>query len=112
MNNEPGITVTDLTVERDGFRALYNVNFHIGPSNLVGVVGPNGAGKSTLFDAVAGILPITRGTVELQGIKGRPGGLAYVPQRDNINLRFPATVPRRGNDGPLLPPGAVPAHRP
>ena len=92
MTAEPGIMVRDLTVERDGFRALFNVNFHIGPGNLVGVVGPNGAGKSTLFDAVAGVLPITRGTVELQGIAGRRGALAYVPQRDNINLRFPATV--------------------
>ena len=90
--SEPGITVTDLTVERDGFRALHKVNFHIGPSNLVGVVGPNGAGKSTLFEAVVGVLPIARGTVELHGIEGRPGGLAYVPQRDSINLRFPATV--------------------
>ena len=92
LNSSPGITVTDLVVEREGFRALYNVNFHIGPGNLVGVVGPNGAGKSTMFDAVAGVLPITRGHVELHGIEGRKGGLAYVPQRDNINLRFPATV--------------------
>ena len=92
LNNEAAITVTDVTVERDGFRALFNVNFHIGSGNLVGVVGPNGAGKSTLFDAVAGVLPIARGSVELHGIDGRPGGLAYVPQRDNINLRFPATV--------------------
>lgn len=92
MNNKPGITVTDLTVERDGFRALVNVNFHIGPGNLVGVLGPNGAGKSTLFGAIAGVLPIARGTVELHGTKGRAGGLAYVPQRDSINLRFPATV--------------------
>ena len=91
-STEPGITVTDLVVERDGFRALHDVNFHIGAGNLVGVVGPNGAGKSTLFDAVAGVLPITRGSVEMHGIEGRPGGLAYVPQRDNINLRFPATV--------------------
>ena len=73
MNNEPGITVTDLVVKRDGYRALYNVNFHIGPGNLVGVVGPNGAGKSTMFDAVAGVLPITRGQVELHGIQGQEG---------------------------------------
>ncbi len=92
MNTQPGITVTDLTVERDGYRALFNVNFHIGPGNLVGVVGPNGAGKSTLFDAIVGVLPPARGRVELQGIGARRGGLAYVPQRDNINLRFPATV--------------------
>ncbi len=92
VRDEAGITVTDLTVEREGFLALFNVTFCIGPCNLVGVVGPNGAGKSTLFDAVAGVLPITRGKVELHGISNRPGGLAYVPQRDNINLRFPATV--------------------
>ncbi|MDE2778975.1 MAG: metal ABC transporter ATP-binding protein [Chloroflexota bacterium] len=92
MNNEPGVTVTDLTVERDGFRALVNVNFHIGPGNLVGVLGPNGAGKSTLFGAIAGVLPIARGTVELHGTNDRAGALAYVPQRDSINLRFPATV--------------------
>ena len=92
MKSEPAITVSDVTVERDSFRALFNVNFHIGPGNLVGVVGPNGAGKSTLFDAIVGVLPLARGTVELSGIEGRPGGLAYVPQRDNINMRFPATV--------------------
>ncbi len=92
MKTQPAITVSDVTVERDGFRALFNVNFHIGPGNLVGVVGPNGAGKSTLFEAIVGVLPLTRGTVELHGIGGRAGGLAYVPQRDNINMRFPATV--------------------
>ena len=92
MKVYPAIAVNDVTVERDGFLALFDVNFHIGPGNLVGVVGPNGAGKSTLFDAIAGALPLARGTVELHGIEGRPGGLAYVPQRDNINMRFPATV--------------------
>lgn len=92
MNSKAGITVTDLNVDRDGFRALFNVNFHIGPGNLVGVVGPNGAGKSTLFEAIVGVLPLARGTVELHGVDCRRGGLAYVPQRDSINLRFPATV--------------------
>ncbi len=92
MKARPAITVTDVTVEREGFRALFNVNFHIGPGNLVGVVGPNGAGKSTLFDAIVGVLPLARGTVEIAGIDDRPGGIAYVPQRNFINIRFPATV--------------------
>jgi len=92
VKSEPSITVTDVTVEREGFRALFNVSFHIGPGNLVGVVGPNGAGKSTLFDAIVGVLPLARGTVKIDGIDDRPGGIAYVPQRDYINMRFPATV--------------------
>ena len=92
MSQEVGISVTDLTVEREGFIALFQANFQIGPGNLVGVVGPNGAGKSTLFDAMAGVIPIAGGSVELRGIEGRAGGLAYVTQRDNINVKFPATV--------------------
>ncbi len=92
LDREPGINVTDLAVDREGFRAVFNVNFQIGAGNLVGVVGPNGAGKSTLFDALAGVRAPSRGTVQLQGINDRPGRLAYVPQRDSINLRFPATV--------------------
>ena len=92
MASETGITVEDVTVERDGYRALFDVTFDVRQGSLVGVVGPNGAGKSTLFDAVAGILPIAQGTVDLHGAEARNGALAYVPQRDNINWRFPATV--------------------
>ena len=92
MSSEPRITVTDVAVERMGHRALSDVTFDIGKGTLVGVVGPNGAGKSTLFDAIAGILPIAQGTVDLHGAEARDGALAYVPQRDSMNWLFPATV--------------------
>ncbi len=92
MTLEPGITVEDVTVERGGHTALTAVTFDVGRGTLMGVLGPNGAGKSTLFDAIAGILPLTRGTVDLHGAEARNGALAYVPQRDSINWRFPATV--------------------
>ena len=52
----------------------------------MGILGPNGAGKSTLLDVIAGVLPASRGKVDLRG------ALAYVPQRDSINWRFPVTV--------------------
>ena len=92
MSSELGITAEDATVVRGGHTALTGVTFHIGPGTLVGVVGPNGAGKSTLFDAIAGVLPIAQGTVDLHGAEARDGALAYVPQRDSMNWLFPATV--------------------
>ena len=58
--SEPGITVEDLTVERGGHVALTGITFDVGPGTLMGVLGPNGAGKSTLFDAIAGLLPVSR----------------------------------------------------
>ena len=64
----------------------------MGPGTLLGVLGPNGAGKSTLFESIVGILPLAQGMVKLHGSAAHNGGLAYVPQRDSINWRFPATV--------------------
>ena len=91
MIPEPGITVEDVTVERGGHVALTGITFDVGPGTLMGVLGPNGAGKSTLFDAIAGLLPVAHGTLSLRGAESS-GALAYVPQRDSINWRFPATV--------------------
>ena len=92
MNSPPGITVENMAVERDGYTALTDITFDVRSGTLTGVVGPNGAGKSTLFDAIAGFLPIARGMVTLHGAGTRGGALAYVPQRDSINWRFPLTV--------------------
>ncbi len=92
MTFEPGISVEDVTVVRGGHTALTDVTFEVGPGTLMGVLGPNGAGKSTLFDAIAGVLPITQGSVTLRGEATKKGALAYVPQRDSINWVFPATV--------------------
>ncbi len=92
MTHELGISVEDVSVVRGGHQALTDVTFEVGPGTLMGVLGPNGAGKSTLFDAVAGVLPITQGTVTLRGDGTKRSALAYVPQRDSINWLFPASV--------------------
>lgn len=71
---------------------LHGVDLTVPTGTLHAVIGPNGAGKSTLIKAVAGLVPVSGGTVVLEGadITGtRPDrlgalGLAYVPQTDNI----------------------------
>ena len=90
--SDPGISMEDVTVMRGGHTALTEVTFSVGPGTLMGVLGPNGAGKSTLFEAIVGLLPLSKGTVKLHGSANDNGGVAYVPQRDKINWQFPATV--------------------
>ncbi|WP_103333977.1 ABC transporter ATP-binding protein [Pseudotabrizicola formosa] len=71
---------------------LRQVNLSVMRASLTVIIGPNGAGKSTLIKAIAGLVPVSAGTVTLDGadITGiRPDqmgalGLAYVPQTDNI----------------------------
>ena len=44
------------------------VTLEAAPSEVVAVLGPNGAGKTTLLRAIAGLVPIASGSVELDGV--------------------------------------------
>jgi molybdate transport system ATP-binding protein len=44
-----------------------SVTVTVGPGQVLGVLGPNGAGKSTLLRALAGLLPLTAGSIRLDG---------------------------------------------
>ena len=47
--------------------ALKNLDFEIYDGEFVSVVGQSGCGKSTLLKVLAGLLPYTAGSVELNG---------------------------------------------
>jgi ABC-type Mn2+/Zn2+ transport system ATPase subunit len=89
----PILRVSDLVVRYERGPALDEISFELEVGERVAVVGPNGAGKSTLFKVISGVLPPTRGRVEIFG--GDPGGhicIAYVPQRNQVDWDFPVDV--------------------
>jgi len=74
--------------------ALESVSLDIAHGAQVAVIGPNGAGKSTLFKATVGLVPLRAGQIL---IHGKPPAeyrdpVAYVPQREEVDWRFPVTV--------------------
>jgi urea transport system ATP-binding protein len=48
------LEVSGVSVTFDGFRAINNLSFNIGPAELRAIIGPNGAGKTTFMDIVTG----------------------------------------------------------
>ena len=56
-----------LSVQRNASFALHNVDCEVNAGCILGVCGPNAAGKSTLLRALAGLEPLTTGTITLQG---------------------------------------------
>ena len=48
-------------------QALLDVNLHMDPGDFITVIGGNGAGKSTLLNSVAGVFPIDKGSIVIDG---------------------------------------------
>lgn len=93
LPDQPILNLSHVSLQYDGHIALEGVTFHLHAGERVAVVGPNGAGKSTLFKIVAGVLRPTEGEVTVYG--SGPGGhvcIGYVPQRSQVDWRFPVTV--------------------
>ena len=94
------MTVNPPALQVDGLEAGYEpglpivrgASLTVQAGEVVAVLGPNGAGKSTFVKAVAGLVPVSSGTVLLQGrdITRTPAhrmvfeGLAFVPQTENV----------------------------
>lgn len=57
------LEVSGVSVTFDGFRAINNLSFVIGPAELRAIIGPNGAGKTTFMDIVTGKTRPDQGTV-------------------------------------------------
>jgi ABC-2 type transport system ATP-binding protein len=48
--------------------AVDGLSFEVGDGEIVGLVGPNGAGKTTILRCVTGIVQMTEGRVEVDGL--------------------------------------------
>jgi len=77
--------------ERNGDWAVHGVDLDIGPGEIVSMIGPNGAGKTSLLRAVAGLQPVTEGSITWSG-KGGPAAIGYVPQQQPPDRNLPISV--------------------
>ena len=62
--------------------SLRPLDFEVGEGEFVSVVGPSGCGKSTLLKLIGGLLPASRGSIEIGGatVDGPPSGIGIVFQ--------------------------------
>jgi urea transport system ATP-binding protein len=57
------LSIKDLTVSFDGFRAVDEVSVAIDKNEIRVIIGPNGAGKTTILDLICGKTKATSGSI-------------------------------------------------
>lgn len=93
MNNTV-IDIKGLNVSYTSKRILTNIYLEIKAGKSYGLIGPNGAGKSTLLKAILGLAESFTGDIKVlnEKIENVRKNVAYVPQKDEIDWSFPASV--------------------
>jgi ABC-type Mn2+/Zn2+ transport system ATPase subunit/ABC-type Zn uptake system ZnuABC Zn-binding protein ZnuA len=88
------IEVKGLSVSYDRKTAISNVYLEIEPGYVYGLIGGNGSGKSTLLKAILGLVEPDVGQIRIHGhpIEAIRKYISYIPQKEEIDWSFPATV--------------------
>lgn len=109
---EPHTTTTggELLMSARGISVVYdcravlkNVNLDIRRGDFIALSGPNGGGKTTFLRVMLKLLKPTRGTVTYYA-GGKPTSslaIGYLPQKSNIDTRFPISVAEVVTSGAL-----------
>ncbi|HEU5184307.1 MAG TPA: ABC transporter ATP-binding protein [Gemmatimonadaceae bacterium] len=82
------LSVNSLVVTSRGRRAVDGISFDVAAGEILGIAGVEGNGQTELIEAIAGLCPVTSGTIALGGrdvthasVRERTeAGLAHIPE--------------------------------
>ena len=86
------LEIRNLSLSRGGKPVLHDLSLSVGKGEISALLGANGAGKSSLVLGAAGMIPLSSGSVEMEGedLAGRQAdsirasGLAAVPEGHHV----------------------------
>ncbi len=88
------IGIDDISVRFDSKVILDHVSMSVEAGDFMAITGPNGGGKTTLLRVMLRLLKPNSGTVSYyhDGLPAKRLRIGYLPQKSNIDTRFPITV--------------------
>ncbi len=88
------IELDSVAMQWDNHIALQNVSLTINEGDFLAITGPNGGGKTTLLRLILRLIKPTSGKViyRSNGKEVENLEIGYLPQKNQIDSRFPITV--------------------
>ena len=87
----PLITCDRVSLSYDGKKIISDLSFTVNDGEYLCIVGENGSGKSTLIKALLGLKALSSGQITYGNGLHR-SGIGYLPQKNEMQKDFPASV--------------------
>lgn len=81
------LKISSLSVEYGPTRVVDGLSLSLAENEILMLVGPTGCGKTTILQAVAGLIPIAEGQIELGDWQASPSRLVP-PEKRNVGMVF------------------------
>src|SRR5215470_10345519 len=86
--DQPIVKCTDVRKSFGPFEVLKGISFSVRKGEVVCIIGPSGSGKSTLIRCINALVPITSGTIHVEGIDVSDPKLDKLALRRKVGMVF------------------------
>ena len=95
--SEVAISAENLVRTFGKFTAVNGLSFEVKKGEIFGFLGPNGSGKTTVIKMLTGLLPLTSGSAQVEGLDVRTHAeevrerIGYMSQKFSLYDDLPST---------------------
>ncbi|PKH04993.1 ABC transporter ATP-binding protein [Moritella sp. Urea-trap-13] len=82
------LRISDLHCSYAGVDILTGLDLDLGKNEILCLLGPSGCGKTTTLKLIAGLLPPTQGSIEINGQVVDNSELNLAPEKRNVGMIF------------------------
>src|SRR3984957_4131791 len=86
--DQPMVKCTDVRKSFGAFEVLKGTSLSVSKGDVICIIGPSGSGKSTLIRCINALVPITSGTIQVEGIDVTDPRLDKLALRRKVRMVF------------------------